>query len=61
MFRPPHVPEHTYKTYNIEGIPMTDSEGMELPKSRVKKLTKEWEAQGKLHAEWLVWVKENGE
>ncbi|KAF9556389.1 hypothetical protein BGW38_009198, partial [Lunasporangiospora selenospora] len=36
------------------GIPLTDKEGQELPKSRKKKLTKEWEAQKKLHEEYLA-------
>ncbi|KAF9180530.1 hypothetical protein BGZ51_006119 [Haplosporangium sp. Z 767] len=36
------------------GIPLTDKEGQELPKSRKKKLTKEWEAQKKLHEDYLA-------
>ncbi|KAK3812875.1 MAG: tRNA synthetases class I (C) catalytic domain-containing protein [Benniella sp.] len=41
------------------GIPLTDKEGQELAKSRRKKLTKEWEAQKKLHEDFLV-EKEKG-
>ncbi|KAI1298976.1 hypothetical protein EDD11_006598 [Mortierella claussenii] len=36
------------------GIPLTDKEGQELPKSRKKKLTKEWEIQKKLHEDYLT-------
>ncbi|KAF9190649.1 hypothetical protein BGZ49_003670, partial [Haplosporangium sp. Z 27] len=36
------------------GIPLTDKEGQELPKSRKKKLAKEWEAQKKLHEDYLA-------
>ncbi|KAK3827606.1 MAG: hypothetical protein J3Q66DRAFT_362824 [Benniella sp.] len=36
------------------GIPLTDKEGQELAKSRRKKLTKEWEAQKKLHEDFLA-------
>ncbi|KAF9350264.1 hypothetical protein BGX26_011540 [Mortierella sp. AD094] len=36
------------------GIPLTDKEGQELPKSRKKKLTKEWEVQKKLHEDYLA-------
>ncbi|KAG0365325.1 tRNA synthetases class I (C) catalytic domain-containing protein [Gamsiella multidivaricata] len=36
------------------GIPLTDKEGQELPKSRKKKLTKEWETQKKLHEDFLA-------
>jgi len=36
------------------GIPLTDKEGQELPKSRKKKLQKEWDTQKKLHDEYLA-------
>ncbi|KAG0254027.1 hypothetical protein DFQ27_007084 [Actinomortierella ambigua] len=36
------------------GIPLTDKDGQELPKSRKKKLTKDWEAQRKLHEDYLA-------
>ncbi|KAF9432583.1 hypothetical protein BGZ76_010597 [Entomortierella beljakovae] len=36
------------------GLPLTDKEGQELPKSRKKKLTKEWEVQKKLHEDYLT-------
>ncbi|KAF9917835.1 hypothetical protein BX616_011133 [Lobosporangium transversale] len=44
-----------YGSFEAEtGIPLTDKEGQELPKSRRKKLTKEWEAQKKLHEDYLA-------
>jgi len=36
------------------GMPLTDKEGQELPKSRKKKLQKEWDTQKKLHDEYLT-------
>ncbi|KAF8609049.1 putative cysteine-tRNA ligase [Ceratobasidium sp. AG-I] len=56
MFRPPNVPEGTYSTWDERGVPTTDGAGVELAKSRMKKLVKEWEVQGKAHEEWKVWV-----
>ncbi|KAG0348813.1 hypothetical protein BG004_004072 [Podila humilis] len=38
------------------GIPLTDKEGAELPKSRKKKLAKEWDVQKKLHEDYLAEV-----
>ena len=32
LFKPPHVPEGTYTSWNEDGIPLTDSEGKELSK-----------------------------
>lgn len=46
-----------YSAWNDNGVPTKDKEGEELPKSRVKKLTKDWERQKKLHEAWL---KSNG-
>ncbi|KAG0231526.1 hypothetical protein BGW42_000171 [Actinomortierella wolfii] len=49
-----------YGSFDPEtGIPLTDKEGQELPKSRKKKLTKEWEAQRKLHEEYLAEMAKN--
>ncbi|KAF8322164.1 hypothetical protein DL93DRAFT_2050709 [Clavulina sp. PMI_390] len=59
MFKPPNVPEGTYSTWNDEGFPLSDGEGVELPKSKVKKLTKDWDNQKKAHAEWLAYAQEN--
>ncbi|CAE6398114.1 unnamed protein product [Rhizoctonia solani] len=56
MFRPPNVPEGTYGSWDDRGIPLTDAAGSELPKSRSKKLIKEWEIQSKAHEEWNAWV-----
>ncbi|KAL1387409.1 cysteinyl-tRNA synthetase [Phyllosticta capitalensis] len=41
-----------YSEWDDEGLPTKDREGAELPKSRTKKLRKEWERQRKLHEEW---------
>lgn len=57
MFKPPNVPDGTYGTWNADGIPLTDGEGAEITKSKGKKITKEWEAQKKLHTEWVEWSK----
>jgi len=56
MFKPPNVPEGSYGSWSEDGIPLTDGTGVELNKSRGKKLTKEWEIQKKLHTEWEEWV-----
>lgn len=52
MFRPPHVEAGAYSAWDAEGLPTQDGEGVELPKSRAKKLKKDWDAQKKLHEEW---------
>ncbi|KAK9457492.1 tRNA synthetases class I (C) catalytic domain-containing protein [Dipodascopsis uninucleata] len=43
------------------GIPTADKDGNELTKSKKKKLIKEYEAQVKLHAEYLKLKEHNGE
>ncbi|OJD33380.1 cysteinyl-trna synthetase [Diplodia corticola] len=43
-----------YSAWDDEGLPVRDAKGEELPKSRTKKLRKEWERQKKLHEEWLA-------
>jgi len=45
-----------YSAWDEEGLPTRDKEGVEVTKSREKKLRKEWVAQRKLHE---VWVKAN--
>lgn len=57
MFKPPNVPEGTYGSWNEDGVPLTDASGAELPKTRVKKIAKEWEIQRKAHADWLAYLK----
>lgn len=42
-----------YTAWDEQGIPTRDAQGTELTKSRRKKLTKEFDAQVKLHAEYL--------
>ncbi|RKO89692.1 hypothetical protein BDK51DRAFT_27354, partial [Blyttiomyces helicus] len=49
-----------YSAWDELGIPTTDKEGAELPKSRRKKLEKEHGAQKKLHEEFLA-AQANGE
>lgn len=43
-----------YSAWDGEGLPIRDAKGEELPKSRTKKLRKEWERQKKLHEEWAA-------
>lgn len=42
-----------YSAWNDSGMPTRDKDGEELTKSRLKKLTKDWERQKKLHEAWL--------
>ena len=58
MFKPPHTAEGVYGSWDEKGMPLTDGEGVELNKSRSKKLAKEWDLQRKLHTEWQAWAKE---
>ena len=58
LFRPPHVDEGLYGSWNEDGLPLTDREGKELSKNQVKKVKKEWDIQKKLHEEFLAWQKE---
>ncbi|GES93051.1 cysteinyl-tRNA synthetase [Rhizophagus clarus] len=53
--------ENAYSAFDEQGIPTLDGQGQELPKNRIKKLKKEWEAQKKLHTEYLAWVANNNE
>ena len=48
MFRTPE-----YSAWDEDGVPIKDADGEELPKSRIKKLKKDWERQKKLHEKWL--------
>ncbi|KAI9669001.1 MAG: hypothetical protein M1817_005158 [Caeruleum heppii] len=48
MFRTPE-----YSEWDDEGMPIKDAEGVELTKSRTKKLRKDWERQKNLHETWL--------
>lgn len=41
-----------YSEWDQEGLPLKDKEGVELTKSRTKKLKKDWERQKKLHEAW---------
>ena len=46
-----------YSAWDDDGVPIKDIDGEELPKSRIKKLKKDWERQKKLHEKW---IKANG-
>ena len=48
MFRTPE-----YSAWDEDGVPTKDLDGEELPKSRIKKLKKDWERQKKLHEKWV--------
>jgi len=41
-----------YTAWDGEGLPIKDAEGMEVTKSKGKKLRKDWERQKKLHEAW---------
>jgi cysteinyl-tRNA synthetase len=58
MFKPPHVPEGTYGSWNEDGIPLTDGEGKELSKSKSKNVQKEWNNQKGFHEKFLAWEKQ---
>ncbi|KAI0066021.1 cysteinyl-tRNA synthetase [Artomyces pyxidatus] len=58
LFKPPNVPEGTYGSWDVSGLPLTDSEGKELSKNQGKKVQKEWTAQKKLHDEYVAWRRE---
>lgn len=42
-----------YSAWDDDGVPTKDKEGADVPKSKAKKLRKEWEKQKKLHDEHL--------
>jgi cysteinyl-tRNA synthetase len=42
-----------YSAWNEDGLPTKDAEGNDVPKSRTKKMVKEWGVQKKLHEEYL--------
>ncbi|PSN74534.1 hypothetical protein BS50DRAFT_478394 [Corynespora cassiicola Philippines] len=45
-----------YSAWDEDGLPTKDKEGADVPKSKTKKLKKEWEKQKKLHEEYLKGV-----
>ena len=45
-----------FSSWNEDGLPTKDAAGADVPKSRTKKLLKEWEKQKKLHEEYLKGV-----
>ncbi|GAA5881046.1 hypothetical protein JCM16303_004653 [Sporobolomyces ruberrimus] len=51
MFKPPQSQE--FSEWDESGLPTKDKEGVEVAKSRGKKLKKEWDMQKKLHDEFL--------
>ena len=42
-----------FSVWDEEGLPLKDREGVEIAKSRSKKLRKDWERQRKLHEAWV--------
>ncbi|KAG6866398.1 hypothetical protein C0991_004683 [Blastosporella zonata] len=57
-FKPPNVPEGTYRSWDDSGLPLTDQDGKELSKNQTKKALKDWTSQKKLHEEYLAWKKQ---
>ncbi|KAG2031456.1 tRNA synthetases class I (C) catalytic domain-containing protein [Suillus americanus] len=58
MFRPPNVPEGTYIRWDEYGLPTATGGGEELSKNQQKRARRDWDAQKKLHEEFLAWKKE---
>ncbi|KAG8931240.1 hypothetical protein FRC02_003014 [Tulasnella sp. 418] len=56
MFQVPNVPANTYGSYDENGVPLTDAEGAELAKAKLKKLKKDWDIQKKAHDDYNEWV-----
>ncbi|KAJ2741729.1 cysteinyl-tRNA synthetase [Coemansia sp. BCRC 34301] len=54
-FRTPEMTE-LYSAWDDEGLPTKDKAGEDLPKSKIKKLVKEQQAQAKLHEEYLNYL-----
>ncbi|QSL64961.1 hypothetical protein MERGE_002265 [Pneumocystis wakefieldiae] len=48
-----------YSKWDDQGFPLHDAQGIELTKSRKKKIAKEWEKQTILHEKYLDWRKGN--
>jgi cysteinyl-tRNA synthetase len=42
-----------YSAWDDEGVPTKDKEGVDVPKSKTKKMKKEWEKQKKLYDEYV--------
>ncbi|TEB30384.1 hypothetical protein FA13DRAFT_1733695, partial [Coprinellus micaceus] len=51
MFKPPHVTGQ-YGSWDEQGVPLTDADGMDLSKNRRKKLQKQWKFQQALHEQF---------
>lgn len=45
-----------YSAWDADGLPTKDKAGADVPKSKTKKMKKEWEKQKKLHEEYLAGV-----
>lgn len=59
MFKPPNSTD--YGTWDEAGLPLTDKEGKALSKNKVKNVQKEWALQQKLHEDYMVWTREQGQ
>lgn len=46
--------DERYSEWDANGLPTKLKDGSEVPKSQLKKLTKEWDRQKKAHADYLV-------
>ncbi|KAF9069052.1 cysteinyl-tRNA synthetase [Rhodocollybia butyracea] len=53
MFKPPHVEEGAFGSWDETGIPLTDGEGKEVSKSAKKKMQKAHATQSRLHEEFF--------
>ncbi|TEB06334.1 cysteinyl-tRNA synthetase, partial [Coprinellus micaceus] len=51
MFKPPHVTGQ-YGSWDEQGVPLTDADGMDLSKNQRKKLQKQWKFQQALHEQF---------
>ena len=60
MFKPPHVADGTYGSYDEAGLPLTDAEGKPLSKNAAKKVQKDYGLQEKAHKEFLAWQAQGG-
>ncbi|KZT29170.1 cysteinyl-tRNA synthetase [Neolentinus lepideus HHB14362 ss-1] len=58
IFKPPNVQEGAYRSWNGQGLPLTDGEGKELSKNQNKKNLHAWAMQKDLHEKYLAWKRD---
>ncbi|KAK9468288.1 tRNA synthetases class I (C) catalytic domain-containing protein [Lipomyces arxii] len=56
-----YLADSEFTKFDDNGVPTHDCDGAELAKSRRKKLQKEYDAQKKLHTEYLKWKETSGQ